>query len=121
MSITLDQGIQTTVVGAATVTGLSFSTIFSVQPRGGGGPVDATFRPHANVNGLTVTTLTCDLESSDDNGVTWSVYPGGGTMTFSALAQVQIAKLNAGLIYRLNIKSLTLGTAASVTINAVAS
>lgn len=80
---------------------------FSVPGAPGGGDRTVTFRP--NCDGV-LTTGTANLESSDDGGVTWSVYPNGATMTFSALAQVQILHIVGGLIYRVNWHSLTFGT-----------
>lgn len=113
----LDPGFNVLVVNAAATTGTGASNPFTVQPTGDSGDRNVTFRPFATG---TVTTCTADLESSDDNQVTWSVYPGGAGIVFSALAQAQILHLVAGVVYRLNIKTLSLGSAASVSINAAA-
>lgn len=117
MSTALSEGFVTVLVTNAIATGTTVSTVFSVSARADGGDRTVTFAPNGDG---TVTTLTADLESQQPDG-TWSVYPGGGTLTFSALAQVQVLHLVAGLAYRLNVKSITLGTATKVSICATLS
>ena len=124
-SVTLDPGVPTPVVFALTaalfVAGNgSQAQPFSVQAGDKGATRTVVFTPTADG---TVTTLTADLQSSADGGATWSVYPGGGfaTMILSALAQITVSGLVAGLLYRLNPHTLSLGSATKVTVLASAS
>jgi hypothetical protein len=114
--VTLDAGVSTTAVNAATGTGTAASQPFTVQPRVDGSARTVSFQA---IPTGTFTALTANLEASSDGGTTWNTYTGGATLNFQTTPWEQVAGLVAGIVYRLNIASFTGGT--SVVINASAS
>lgn len=110
MSTTLDPygSIPVTVVSGATGTGPS-ALLFCVPPKTTGGDRTLTLLP--NLTGA-FTTLTADLELSEDGGTTWrKVQTGLDLHTGTA---VQVLHPPASLPMRLNVTGFAGGTSASV-------
>lgn len=84
MSCIIDNGITAPVAGS----------VFSFQPKAGGGDFSATFQATG-----TVTTLSGDLQISLDGGTTWS---GAGTAFITAAAPNKTQVVICGALYRLN-------------------
>lgn len=112
--VTLDPGMPVTVVNGAAATSanqippFAQSQQFGVQVRPDGGDRSVIFESVPTA----ITILTSDLEASSDGAATFQAVT---TFDFVA-AKVQTYLLLPGLVYRLNIKTLT-GT--SILINAV--
>lgn len=105
--VTIPAGNSATVVNAATATGTANSQIFNVQQKPDRGDLSVIFQAIKTA----ITVLTVDLEVSSDGGTTW-----GALTTFDfAASPIQMYTLLPGVVYRLNVKTIT-GT--SVTINA---
>lgn len=105
----------TRVVNAATATGVAAADTFSFPARGDGG--DRTLA--LSVIGLDAvpTTATADLECSADGGTTWQKHSNAIALAATTVATTQrVTNLVAGLLYRINLTTLTLGSATSVSV-----
>lgn len=110
----LTQDVPTTVVNQATATGVAKSFFFTIQGVPEGVQRTVTFIPR-QVGGVTAATMT--ILASEDGGATTQTYPETGTLTLiatSALTPVVVNNLVPGLIYQVNIATLTGGTNISV-------
>lgn len=116
-SSSLTTGQPSVVVNAATVTGTAKAIQFSVPPSLDNKFKSILFIPSSDG---TVTTLTVTLEVSNDGGTTWIAYPSGAGLNFNSLATVIVSNVMPGVLYRLNITAITLGTGTFVTMNASA-
>lgn len=115
----LRDGVKTAVVTAAAATGVAAADSFGVQPRPTGG--DRTLVLAAAGTGAVPTTVTADLESSADQGVTWQKYATALALVAAGVgATTKVLNVVAGLLYRVNITALTLGGASAVGITVVA-
>lgn len=120
-SFTLDPNTNNVVVNAATVTGVANAAAFGV-------PTNTSSRSHtltleAVGAGGVPTTVTVTLQASMDGGATYQPYGSGGSsialVATGAGTIAIIQNVNSGLLYQVNITSLTLGgSATSVTIYA---
>ena len=110
MSTTLDPfgSIPVNAVNAATGTGAS-ALLFCVPPKPTGGDRTLTLIPALTG---TFTTLTADLEISEDGGTTWRKVQIG--IDLHSGTAVQVVHPPVSLPMRLNITGFTGGTSASV-------
>lgn len=117
MPATLDAGTPFLAVNAAAATGAS-AIQFSSQRRESGGA--RTLNVQAVGAGAVPTTVTANLEASSDGGSTFQPYGSQGTgltlVATSVGTQQQVGDLIPGIIYRINITSLTIGSATSVSV-----
>jgi hypothetical protein len=112
--VTLDMGVPTTVLNAASAAGTGQP--FTVQPRADGAARTVSFQ--GIITG-SPTTVTVNLEASNDGGTTWSTYQAA--LAFLTAAWQTVANVVAGPLYRLNLTTLSGGTTPTVTISASAS
>jgi hypothetical protein len=112
--VVLDMGVPTTVLNAATSAGTGQP--FTVQPRTDGAARTVSFQ--AVISG-SPTTVTVNLEASNDGGTTWTTYQAA--LAFLTASWQTVLNLVAGPVYRLNLTTLSGGTSPSVTVNASAS
>lgn len=107
-SMVLSLGVPVTVISAAVTaeTGVGKSQVFTLSP----GPPYLYQVKFVRSLAADPVALETNLEVSDDNGVTWKVYT---PIIFTAVAAT-ILGLVPGLLYRLNITSIT-SAAVSVT------
>jgi len=70
--------------------------------------------------GAVPTTATADLEGSSDGGVTWQKVATALALVATSVATMQkVTNVGPGILLRINLTTLTLGGASSVTINAL--
>lgn len=119
-SVTLDPNTNNLVVSAAAVTGVGSAAAFGVV-------TNTSSRSHtltleAVGVGAVPTTVTVTLQASMDGGVTYQPYGSGGAgialVATGAGTIAIIQNVNSGLLYQVNITSLTLGSATAVNVYA---
>lgn len=113
--LALDSGFELVVLNAVSATGTAGSQYFTVP---GSDPQGSALTLTAIPNGA-VSALTVDLEVSADGGVTFQKkHVGIALITASVSTQAVESNLQAGLIYRLNITTITGGTNVTVVASA---
>lgn len=115
--IVLQSGNPTPVVNAATSTTLPVGAVvpFTLSPASGGGPRTISFE--AIGAGAVPTTVTAQLQASEDGGVTFQNLGAAINLVSTGAGSIQaIPNLDPGLVYQLTLTAVTLGTATSVTI-----
>ena len=116
MSLLLEDGGQNIVANAITTTGTQLAFAFS--PSRSGLPRTLSFTAQG-ASGVMPTTVTANLQSSADGGTTWENEQTATGMPLVATSTGLVAVVTncaAGKQYRLRVGTLTLGSAASVTI-----
>lgn len=113
---TLEPGVPTLLwTGAVAAAGTAY---FVVQPRGDGG--DRTLTLQAMGTPVIPTTVTANIEQSNDQGASWQPVGSAGTglaLVAASVGTAQVVKnLTAGAIYRINPTTVTLGNATNVVI-----
>lgn len=116
ISILLETAVPASVTGAIITTGTTLSFPFAVLPRQNN--QDRTLALSAIGVAAVPTTLTVDLECSADGGTTWQKYSTAIALVATAAATTKvILNVVAGLLYRINPTTVTLGgTATSVSV-----
>jgi hypothetical protein len=108
---TLDAGTSVLLFQGAAAA--ASTILFVVQPRGDGG--DRTIVLQALGVGGSLTTVTANLEASDDGGATFQPYGASGTGIALVATGVgtsqKVLDVVAGKIYRVNVTTLVLNTA----------
>lgn len=115
MSLLLEDGGQNIVANAITTNGAQLAFTFS--PSRSGLPRTLSFQ--AVGAGAVPTTVTANLQSSFDGGTTWQNEQTATGMPLVATGTGLVAVAQncaSGKLYRLNVGTLTLGSATSVTI-----
>jgi hypothetical protein len=110
--VTMDRGVPLTAIDAAVAIGTAASQKFAAPPaRGGDGQPNLFYS--LIENGGVATTLTADHEISFDFGASWKVKQAAIDLIAARVGKIEAVE---GVINRLNIKTLALGTAASVSV-----
>lgn len=115
-TLLLNQGQEDLVVNAATATGTAKSVPFAVQHSMDGDSGSLSFT--AIGAGAQPTAVTADIEKQDPTSGTWVKYQIGIVIIGASAVPAATPNSITQGIYRLNLTTLTLGTATSVTINA---
>lgn len=66
------------------------------------------------------TTVTGNIEASFDGGTTWEIYKLAVAFVASTVATVYVTDIVAGPIYRINLTTITIGSAVTFVISACA-
>jgi len=115
-------GSPQSVVNAATSTTLPAGAVvpFAISPARGGGPTTVTFE--AVGASAVPTTVTAQLQVSEDGGTTFQNYGSALNLVAASVGTVAaVANMISGVIYKLTLTTLTIGSAVSVTVYAAVS
>jgi hypothetical protein len=110
--LSIDRGVPLTAIDAAVAVGIAAAQKFAAPPAIGGNAQPNLFYSLIE-NGGVATTLTVDHEISFDFGASWKVKQAGIDLIAARVGKIEAVE---GVINRLNIKTLALGTAASVSV-----